>query len=95
MVTHPYTQFVFQFNPECKLSKDDPHYNSSPSDSNKVHILVFVIDASTISNMKQENLEVIEDIRDEADEMGKSTLNRIRIISVFSDTSGSEVICSH
>uniref|UniRef100_I3KRB2 G domain-containing protein n=1 Tax=Oreochromis niloticus TaxID=8128 RepID=I3KRB2_ORENI len=72
----------YRFNPECKLSKDDRHYNSSPSDSDKVHILVFVIDASTISSMKQENMEVIEDIRDEANEMGKSTLNRIRIISV-------------
>lgn len=95
LVTHRYIQFVFQFNPERKLSKDDPHYNSSPSDSDKVHILVFVVDASTIPNMKQEDMEVIEDIRDEADEMGKSTLNRIRIISVFSDTSGSEVIFSH
>uniref|UniRef100_A0AAX7SJW7 Interferon-induced protein 44-like n=1 Tax=Astatotilapia calliptera TaxID=8154 RepID=A0AAX7SJW7_ASTCA len=62
-------RFVFQFNPERKLSKDDPHYNSSPSDSDKVHILVFVVDASTIPNMKQEDMEVIEDIRDEADEM--------------------------
>lgn len=59
----------YRFNPECKLSKDDRHYNSSPSDSDKVHILVFVIDASTISSMKQENMEVIEDIRDEANEM--------------------------
>nr|XP_024657732.1 interferon-induced protein 44 [Maylandia zebra] len=59
----------YRFNPERKLSKDDPHYNSSPSDSDKVHILVFVVDASTIPNMKQEDMEVIEDIRDEADEM--------------------------
>uniref|UniRef100_A0A3Q2WN76 G domain-containing protein n=1 Tax=Haplochromis burtoni TaxID=8153 RepID=A0A3Q2WN76_HAPBU len=41
-------RFVFQFNPERKLSKDDPHYNSSPSDSDKVHILVFVVDATPV-----------------------------------------------
>ncbi|XP_030577882.1 interferon-induced protein 44-like [Archocentrus centrarchus] len=59
----------YKFNPECKLSKDDPHYNRTPSANDRVDILVFVIDASTVSSMNQETREVIEDIRDEADDM--------------------------
>ncbi|XP_051264784.1 interferon-induced protein 44-like [Dicentrarchus labrax] len=60
----------YTFNPECKISKDDQHYNTSPTVNDKVHVLVSVIDASKVSLMSHEVLEVMLDIREEAKELG-------------------------
>ncbi|XP_035534276.1 interferon-induced protein 44-like [Morone saxatilis] len=60
----------YVFNPECKISKEDRYYNTSPTVNDKVHVLVSVIDANTLSLMKNEVLEVMQDIRDEANELG-------------------------
>ncbi|XP_051264785.1 interferon-induced protein 44-like [Dicentrarchus labrax] len=60
----------YMFNPECKISKDDQYYNASPTVNDKVHVLVSVIDANTVSLMKPQVLEVMLDIRKEAKELG-------------------------
>ncbi|GAA6231657.1 interferon-induced protein 44-like [Lates japonicus] len=60
----------YTFNPECKLSKDNRFYNKSPTSKDKVHVLVSVIDASTEGLMSEEVAETLQDIRDEASELG-------------------------
>ncbi|XP_044024158.1 interferon-induced protein 44-like isoform X2 [Siniperca chuatsi] len=60
----------YTFNPECKLSKSDQYYNKSPTADDKVHILVCVIDANTVSLMSKECRDALRDIRCEASELG-------------------------
>ncbi|KAI3364686.1 hypothetical protein L3Q82_011456 [Scortum barcoo] len=60
----------YVFNPESKISKDDRFYNASPTPDDKVHVLVCVIDASTLPALKKENFEAIQEIRDEAGDRG-------------------------
>lgn len=66
--------FIFQFNPECKISKNDPCYNDDPTASDKVHIMVCVIDANKVSLMKNDVVETLRDIRDEASELGETRM---------------------
>ncbi|XP_059212545.1 interferon-induced protein 44-like [Centropristis striata] len=61
---------TYTFNPESKLSKEDPYYNDSPTTNDKVHILVCVVDANTFSQMTEKVVETIMDIRDEAADLG-------------------------
>ncbi|KAM8725865.1 interferon-induced protein 44-like [Acanthopagrus schlegelii] len=56
----------YRFNPESKLSEDDQFYNNSPDDNDKVHVLVCVVPASTVSQMSDEMAKKIRDIRMEA-----------------------------
>ncbi|XP_073348978.1 interferon-induced protein 44-like [Pagrus major] len=58
----------YKFNRQSKLSEDDPFYNKNPSTNDKVHVLVLVIDANTVSMMKDEI--VFRDIRREASDLG-------------------------
>ncbi|GLD56938.1 interferon-induced protein 44-like protein [Lates japonicus] len=60
----------YMFNPECKLSKDSRFYNKSPTSKDKVHVLVCIIDTSTEGLMSEEGAETLQDIRDEASELG-------------------------
>ncbi|XP_070844201.1 interferon-induced protein 44-like [Chaetodon trifascialis] len=60
----------YRFNPESKLSEDDRFYNKSPTDNDKVHVLVCVIDANNLSIMNKEVLQKIRDIRAEASDLG-------------------------
>ncbi|KAK5852526.1 hypothetical protein PBY51_006380 [Eleginops maclovinus] len=53
-------------NPNAKISKDDRFYKPTPSANDKVHVLVFVIDANKWSLMNEKALEALDDIRDEA-----------------------------
>ncbi|XP_012707717.2 interferon-induced protein 44 [Fundulus heteroclitus] len=59
----------YTFNPECSLSKSDEHYNDSPGASDKVHVLVCVMDASS-ERLRTEVVENIQDIREEATDLG-------------------------
>ncbi|XP_067428581.1 interferon-induced protein 44-like isoform X1 [Thunnus thynnus] len=65
-----HVQDGYTFNPESKLSKEDRYYNGSPSANDKVHVLVYVFDANTVSLMNDDIKETILDIRDEANELG-------------------------
>lgn len=62
---------VFQFDPESKLSKDDPRFNKSPTDNNKVHVLVCVVAANTGSRTRAEIVQKIREIRSEASDLGE------------------------
>ncbi|XP_039892374.1 interferon-induced protein 44-like isoform X2 [Simochromis diagramma] len=59
----------YVFNPENKLSKGDSYYNSTPTENDKVHVLVCVVDANTASLMSDATVEAIQDVRDEATEL--------------------------
>ncbi|XP_063325178.1 interferon-induced protein 44-like [Pelmatolapia mariae] len=60
----------YKFNPENKLSKDDRYYNRAPTENDKVHVLVCVVDANTVSLMNDATVEVMQDVRDEASDLG-------------------------
>ena len=68
-------KFVFQFDPDSKLSEYNPFYNKYPKTNDKVHILVCVIDAANFSVMKDETKQKIRDIRMEASDLGDNTLH--------------------
>ncbi|KAK1889100.1 Interferon-induced protein 44 [Dissostichus eleginoides] len=56
----------YTFNPECRISMDGPFLNLKPRANDKVHVLVFVIDATKFSHMNEKAVEMLQDIRDEA-----------------------------
>ncbi|XP_045915932.1 interferon-induced protein 44-like [Micropterus dolomieu] len=60
----------YTFNLERKISKEDRYYNADPTADDKVNILVCVIDASTVSLMKKDDVEAIQHIREEASDLG-------------------------
>ncbi|XP_039901976.1 interferon-induced protein 44-like isoform X2 [Simochromis diagramma] len=59
----------YVFNPENKLSKGDRYYNRTPTENDKVHVLVCVVDANTASLINDATVEAIKDVRDEATEL--------------------------
>ncbi|KAK5614633.1 hypothetical protein CRENBAI_012748 [Crenichthys baileyi] len=59
-----------EFNPECSLSKSDPYYKGSPDANDKVHVLVCVFDASSEHLLRNDVMETIQDIRDDATDLG-------------------------
>ncbi|TDH00806.1 hypothetical protein EPR50_G00192470 [Perca flavescens] len=59
----------YTFNPECKISKEDPKYNPDPTANDKVHILLCVVDASAVSQMSPKAIETLQDIREEASDL--------------------------
>ncbi|XP_043963095.1 interferon-induced protein 44-like isoform X2 [Gambusia affinis] len=52
------------------LSETDPFFNRNPTINDKAHILVTVFDASTINQLEETVAETIQEIRDEATELG-------------------------
>uniref|UniRef100_A0A087XY01 G domain-containing protein n=1 Tax=Poecilia formosa TaxID=48698 RepID=A0A087XY01_POEFO len=59
----------YKFNPVSSLSDGDPGYISSPSISDRVHVLVCIYDANA-SQMKSSILQKMREIREAASELG-------------------------
>ncbi|XP_028460522.1 interferon-induced protein 44-like [Perca flavescens] len=59
----------YTFNPESTLSVDNPFYKKDPTNNDKVHVLVCVVPANSISLMKKETLDKIRNIRMEASKL--------------------------
>ncbi|XP_027880185.1 interferon-induced protein 44-like [Xiphophorus couchianus] len=59
----------YKFNPISSLSDDEPGYNSSPSISDRVHVLVCIYDANA-PQMKSSVLQKMKEVREAASELG-------------------------
>uniref|UniRef100_A0A3B5Q3F0 Uncharacterized LOC102225563 n=1 Tax=Xiphophorus maculatus TaxID=8083 RepID=A0A3B5Q3F0_XIPMA len=59
----------YKFNPISSLSDGDPSYNSSPSVSDRVHVLVHIYDANA-PQMKSSVLQKMKEVREAASELG-------------------------
>ncbi|XP_076736475.1 interferon-induced protein 44-like [Maylandia zebra] len=60
----------YTFKPKSLLRESDPDYNSSPTLDDKVHILVLVIQADTVSIISDETLEKMREVRLHARDKG-------------------------
>ncbi|XP_026196901.1 interferon-induced protein 44-like isoform X2 [Anabas testudineus] len=63
----------YKFNPESKLSVDDPFYNEAPTANDRVHLLVCVVPADKLPCMSDEVKKKIRDVRVEASRLGRVT----------------------
>ncbi|XP_070705727.1 interferon-induced protein 44-like [Pempheris klunzingeri] len=60
----------YTFNPHQKLSDDNLFYKRAPTANDKVQVLVCVVSAETISQLPDDTLKMIRDIRKEASDLG-------------------------
>ncbi|XP_030590978.1 interferon-induced protein 44-like [Archocentrus centrarchus] len=60
----------YKFNPEKQLKAGDPDYNSSPDLNDKVHVLVTVVPASSMSLLSKDTLDKLRDVRMAASDLG-------------------------
>ncbi|XP_029996431.1 interferon-induced protein 44-like [Sphaeramia orbicularis] len=60
----------YTFNPHSTLSKDDPYYNTNPSLSDKVHVLVCVVCADTVHLLDDDVMKKMRKVRLDARDMG-------------------------
>ncbi|CAK6984549.1 interferon-induced protein 44-like [Scomber scombrus] len=60
----------YKLNPEHTLSEGDQYYNTEVNPNDKVHVLLCVIPADTVSHMKEEVTRKIQEIRRAASELG-------------------------
>ncbi|XP_026018962.1 interferon-induced protein 44-like [Astatotilapia calliptera] len=60
----------YRFNPKCPLAETDPNYRGSSTFDDKVHILVFVICANTVSLIDDATWRKMNDIRAAARDKG-------------------------
>ncbi|XP_055361260.1 interferon-induced protein 44-like [Betta splendens] len=59
----------YKFNPVSPLSTDDPHYNPTPSEEDKVHVLVWVCSANSAES-NDSVAKKMRDIRETASDKG-------------------------
>ncbi|XP_043987730.1 interferon-induced protein 44-like [Gambusia affinis] len=59
----------YKFNPSFSISNDDPHYNSSPSISDRVHVLVCIYSAN-VADMRLSVLQKMREVRETASDLG-------------------------
>ncbi|XP_026196903.1 interferon-induced protein 44-like [Anabas testudineus] len=60
----------YTFNPESPLSEGDVFYNSNPGPNDKVHVLVCVVPANTVSQIRGSVVQKIREVRAEASRLG-------------------------
>ncbi|GAA6229600.1 interferon-induced protein 44-like [Lates japonicus] len=60
----------YKFDPELLLTEDNPGYNSTPTVEDRVHVLVSVVPASSVSLITEDIVRKMRDIRLAASEMG-------------------------
>ncbi|XP_026064657.1 interferon-induced protein 44 [Carassius auratus] len=63
----------YTFNPFKPITKEDPNYNKNPTLKDRIHCLVAVLPANTVSLMDETNLPIIRqmiDVRKEARDLG-------------------------
>ncbi|XP_018527668.2 interferon-induced protein 44 isoform X1 [Lates calcarifer] len=65
-----HVQEAHKLDPQCPLSEGNPGYNSSPTLSDRVHVLVSVVPAGNVSLISDEILEKMREVRLAASEMG-------------------------
>ncbi|KAM9346586.1 interferon-induced protein 44-like [Symphorus nematophorus] len=59
----------YQFNPEKQMAKNDPYYKTSPTLEDRVHVLVSVIPADSLSIMSNEVVRKMREVRLAASDM--------------------------
>ncbi|XP_050925197.1 interferon-induced protein 44-like [Lates calcarifer] len=77
----------YKFNPASPISKDDRYYKKFPSLNDKVHVLVCVISAGTLSLMDEQSVTKMREVRLAARDMG---LPQLAILTKI-DEAGPEV----
>ncbi|CAK6984571.1 interferon-induced protein 44-like, partial [Scomber scombrus] len=60
----------YMFNPKHKLSEGDQYYNTEVNPNDEVHVLVCVIPADTASQIEDEVIRKVREIRRAASELG-------------------------
>ncbi|KAL6488190.1 hypothetical protein MHYP_G00019310 [Metynnis hypsauchen] len=60
----------YVFNSTTRLTENDPYYLKNPSVSDKIHCLVNIIPADTISMIKEDFIQNMKKVREEASSMG-------------------------
>ncbi|KAG2461614.1 IF44L protein, partial [Polypterus senegalus] len=60
-----------EFNPKAPITRNDRRYREDPRLADKVHCVVYVFDANTVSLLNQNQLKKFKSIRAEVNNMGE------------------------
>lgn len=83
----------YKFKSDLEIQENDKYYNSSPTLNDKVHVLVSVIPAGSVSILSDGVVKKMREVRLAASEMGKSRdLNGIKSVFMNQNTSKVEQI---
>lgn len=61
-----------QVNPLKSITKEDQKYNKNPILKDKIHCLVAVLPANTVSLIDEKTIEQMREVREKARDLGKS-----------------------